>query len=704
MQGNDFLYFFTDSTNRSFYVENGLVKLSSVPRPLQFTPGEWQNLLITNKRNQKYFALDRNFTIPLNAVEDGALILKDQFYKHGIETIVNLVILKQHLFYDGTEQGYHYKSFYKGEFDFGNFVHSGPIVTINVMEGGLSKLIKAKESTVYEIPMDHPDHEWIKMDGIILKEGVNFTAVDMELKKSVLGTYIIPPLIFSSSDSSQSPGVSFYSPNVESMTSNSFNYLHTSSNSIALAYPTNTAPVVLRITGPLYYKLHRNDAGLGIRLRFFKSSQTAANQNVYLVPIGGNTPGQTYGANVNFNISLEPGERLFFYLEYIGVTGGIDTSISLLPSTNLRIDYDFRQTTSYIRCLKPYTVFSELIKMISDGAYIPQSNVLALWDNLKITCGDAIRGLDGAILKTNLSDFFDTYNVDLDLAMGLIAGVLRMEYKADFIDYLNPIPLGSVKNLSVKPAKDYIYNTIVAGQRDITYDNVNGKQEFNSKVLWSTPNTRITKELNRLSPYRRDSFGIEFIRINLEGKTTTDNSGDNDEFVIHTAKIPYGYYFLDNRPVYMLDRTLNSGATGLIEPSTPFNLFFSPKRMLLRSGSFIRSLFYKQDSRKIVFQTSDKNKELISGGVIEKNDLAIGSLAAPHFMPIEISFETVVPIDLIETLEASPVRAFSFEYLGITYKGIPVTAGIKPADNESQTFILLSSPDNDLTQLINIFE
>lgn len=705
MQGKEFLFFLTDKQGRSFYVENGLVNVSSSPRELAFTPGEWDNMLIDNVRNQKYFALDRNFSVPLQAVEDGARILKDQYYRYGIEAEVYLVILQQALFYDGTKYGYYYKSFYKGEIDFTNFDHTGPIVDMNVMEGGIAKIIKAKENIVYEIPLNTPGYEIIQMDGITLKEGANYTVADLELKRSVFGSYYIPPLIHLSSDSSQTPGVVFFSPNMEPMAGGPFNYLRTSYNCLAQANPYNKFPIILKITGNLDYNVVRNDDNLGVRLRFFKETQTAANQNVYLlttVPSGGGTVGTNYAVNVNLNISLAPGEKLFFFVELIGATSGRETIIKFLASDKLRIDYDFKYQTTYIKALPPLIVFQELIRLATDGQYVPQSTLLGVYDNLKLTSGDGIRGFENALLKTNINDFCKAYDVELDTGMGMLGGVLRIESKADFVDYANPIDLGEVRKLSTHPAKDFLYNTIITGQRDITYDNVNGKQEFNGKVQWSTPHTKITKELDRMSPYRKDSYGIEFIRINLEGKTTTDSSGDSDVFMIHTQKAPYGYYFLDNMPVYTLNRDLNVGATGLIEPNTPFNLFLSPARMIHRSGRYIHSLFYRQDGGVIKFQTTDKNKELVAGGVVEKGSIIIGGLGKEYFTPNEFSFEAPAPPDLIQMLELSPVRAFRFSYLGLTFLMLPLKSGVKAGNNEVQTYSGLSGPDNNLLELINI--
>jgi hypothetical protein len=93
MQGKSHIYFLVDEMNRSLYADGDIVKVSGVPRPLVFTPDGWTKIEINNQRNTKYFALDRSFSVPLDFVEDGAVILKDAYYKKGVEAKVYLVML-----------------------------------------------------------------------------------------------------------------------------------------------------------------------------------------------------------------------------------------------------------------------------------------------------------------------------------------------------------------------------------------------------------------------------------------------------------------------------------------------------------------------------------------------------------------------------------------------------------------------------------
>jgi hypothetical protein len=369
------------------------------------------------------------------------------------------------------------------------------------------------------------------------------------------------------------------------------------------------------------------------------------------------------------------------------------------------IDYTYVHPQTYIKVLPPEYMFKKLIEKATNGEFLAESVVLASNHNISMTCGDAIRRIPGSKIKTSLSDFFTSYDIQLDLGMGDRSGKVILEPKYTWIDYNNPIDLGEVKGLRVKPATDYLYNTIKYGYPEQNYDDVNGKQEFNNSLLFTTPYTRVAKELSKISPYRADCYGIEFTRINLEGKTTTDNSSDNEVFLIHTeaATTPDGP---DGAPYYKLDRSLNATATGVLDPATVFNIYLSPKRLIERNGRFLHSLFYKLDGGKLLFQTTEKNAELKTTTplVIEKADVTIGNLLPQLFSPNLLEFETPAPVDLIEALEASPVRTFIGSYLGVPFAGIPVKVSAASETNEAQDYTLLASPGTSLEPLILIFE
>lgn len=711
MQGPDYLYFFTDKDGRSLYVENGIVKSSSTPRPLDYTPGGWQDIAIDNARNAKYFALDRSFSVPMDAVEDGALILKNAYYKNWIESVVNLVILKQKLFYNGTNYRYYYDAFYKGEIALETYKHAGPKVTANISEGGAPKFIKARENVVYELDIDVPETEYIRMDGINLIEKGNFSVLpEVPIAKSMYGVAFTLPMAFTGSDGNTNPGFLFNSQNLELI--GAFNYYANSSNFMAKADANNalnTAPnLVAQIRGTISYTCLKNNPNLGHRIKFIKSTQNAGNQNLYVISSGTLVTGATTIVNVSLDIPMEPDANLFMVGEYVGgATGALETIIQFNEGSNLSINYKYRHKTTDIRVLPPLYVFKKLIEKVSDGSVIADSSLLSELDNFKLTSGDAIRGFEGTKYKTSLTGFFSSFNTQAGIGLGMVNGVLRLERKEFFVNYGNPIDIGEVSNLEVSPAIDFIFNTLKIGGPDQQYEDVNGRQDPNGTFHWLSPITRVTKELNLVSEYRFDPYGIEFTRINLAGKTTTDSAADNDSFIIHTDKFPFDKVTTDNdKPIYRLNRDLNPFAAGLLERDTIFNIFLSPGRCLRRNGDFIRSHFYKMDSYKLIFQTYDKNAEMATTNtpvVDENGNITIGELKTPLFTPNILEFETAGREDMMELLEASPVRPIRFQYLGRTYMGIPLKVPVK-GNGGAQSYTLLSAPTNDLTQLIGVFE
>lgn len=700
MQGPDHLYCLVDELNRSLYVESGIVKRSALPRPLEYTPDGWRNIEINNARNQKYFALDRAFTVPLEFVEDGAHILKDAYYKNGIEAKVWLVIVKQKIFYDGMEYGWYYDACYKGEIDFSNFNHVGPKVTINIMEGGIPKLIKAKESVKYELDIDVPEVVKVKMDSVNIRYEFQFTTFATSYDTTTsLATFRQFLMSFSRTDLT-SRLVNIVCHDVIKTVDASINYVDDERWFLEAEGNVN-------LTARFRFNVRlRTQFALGtgqFKIRLY--NQTGAVVHTF-VDVTGSTFNfdQTLVIDETINLNLVEGDRLFLVARVDGVsTGNMRTSMEV-SETGSDFYYASKFRETFIKNLTPLYVFQKLIEKITDGVYQAESTLLSDNSNFTLTCGDAIRGITGSKLKTSLVDFFGSFDTQFDIGLGEINGKVRLEKKEFFIDYANPIELGEVSKLKVKPAIEYYFNTLKIGYPEQDYDNPSGKQEFNNTSLYTTPITRITKELNKVSAYRADCYGIEFTRINLEGKTTTDSDSDNDVFLIHTNKVPITDPI--EGTVYELNRDLNPSITGLLEPASVFNVFLSPRRCLDRNGRSIHSGFYKLDTGKLIFQTTDKNANLstTTPSVIEKADIQIGSLAAQLFSPNLLEFDTPAPVDLVEALEASPIRAFRGTYLGLSFMGIPVKVGIRASDYEAQTYQLLASPDTNLEPLIEIFE
>ncbi|MGL5890484.1 MAG: hypothetical protein ACRC3B_11395, partial [Bacteroidia bacterium] len=106
-----------------------------------------------------------------------------------------------------------------------------------------------------------------------------------------------------------------------------------------------------------------------------------------------------------------------------------------------------------------------------------------------------------------------------------------------FLDESNPYDLGEVQGLRVYPAADLMGNVIKSGYPKKEIDNVNGKYSFNNTTTRTTQRKVVVRDITLISPYQADPFYIEITRINLAGKTTTDNEADSELFILNTSSL-----------------------------------------------------------------------------------------------------------------------------------------------------------------------
>lgn len=488
---------------------------------------------------------------------------------------------------------------------------------------------------------------------------------------------------------------------------------------------TNTTAV---ISGVVEFKCTVNDPGLGFRMRFIRSNQSITDQLAYQILQNGNpTPGQTYTYNINLAIPLQAGERL--YLEGIyfgGVTGAIDIGLSFTDNCKLSIKYKNTFRITQAKAYRPSVLLQKVLDKVTGGGYQVVSTLLTGDNDLRmLTSGDALRGLSGAVIKTSLMKIFQLFDMQLDAAMGIINNVLHFENKKYWYDNTTVINIGSVANLKTNQSGDYLFNTVTIGYPNQNYNqalgDVNGKLEPCVTQSYTLPITCVSKALQLTTDIRADMYGIEFTRINLEGKTTVDSSSDNDTFCIKVAAKAAG------ATNYTLDRSLNPYVSVVIDPSynmdaatqadlvsaydqaKAFNLLLTPKQCLYNHGAFIRGCLRKLDGKWVRYNVSDKFallKVSPPGGrvVYERSDVQVGDFDQPYFDGVQFDFETKTPFNLQDILAQNPVQAFQFEYQGAVLQGVNIKVGMQPANQKSQVWSLLSVPANNLSQLIEVWQ
>lgn len=754
-----FIFFITDKSGRSFYVENGVVKSTSMPKQLPEAPDGNQEISIGWERSATYYGNVRNFALPLGFVLQAATICRDFFYKNNLDLERYLLVKRLTYEYTTTTFKEYYKQFYKGQLDFPTSDDSQGEYRFNVgiMEGGLQKLLKANEGTQYEIPFDL-DAKNVVMDGMYIYGKFRWIIPEYD---SLSDGY---PGLFQLPNDNPVPGLAIFDTLQNNTggapTQDTIEYFMEFKQDIENIHITGIIANTNRLGSP---------GPLDIRLRVFNTVSGTERLNIDLTP--DDPYPENYNVVIDQTIDFIEGDRVFLK------AGGP------FSESNLTVEALSKPEDSVIRGFTIYDLGRKLIEKITgladnfDAPFLETVNII-------LTSGDGVRGLDGAAVKTSWREYWKAVDVYCKAQMTIDTKIRIKARETAYDSTQTPVDLGEIKNFKCTPATDQIATSVKFGNAEQQVDDTNGKFDPMGFMIFSTPVKSIPdKQLDLQSPYKASPYEIEQTRANYEGKITTDKETDNDVFALAVVKDVYsdsfdvsavfsadgtplapgmplmnitigdpiirpgmklritgsafndkditvkssqGWFFgqlivpnealIDEPSVnitieiiegeyYNLNRSVT--VTQLTDPDTEqiikdtiYNVPLSPKRILLLHATWLAGMFADYLSDKLIYSSANRNKEMIAGGITEKADVSIVSLGNPMFLPKYFEFDVVSPVNMPAIMEANPNPVFQFTWKDNTYTGFFIRGGIALNDREEQTFKLLACPENNLLNLI----
>ena len=519
-----FLFFLQKPKGQSYFIQNGKLNYTNVPTWLKNAPQGWFDSELTFARNAHYWGLNRSFSNSYTFYKDAQDIIRNLLYNNtGVKDSLAFIVNKLN-----PDNGV-YEGYFKGDVDLPH-VEDNPVESIKapVIQGGLQKLIKAYENVYFEIPCDGsiPQNISIQIDGYLFHTVLTYNVVPF----TVANTGIIIPMV-SYSATGNDIGVIKGEQKYQAFNPASLlPVFQTNQNFTFGSYKSITVTVV----GPLLIDGNLNGANLFL--------YTSFGNKVDLIPT------QNVGAgeyNFSQSITLAAGENLFIALTSTGGSPNVNLS-------SIEIIYDSKLDTTYCYAIKPYDLLKLLLTKICQQAssadfmynYALQSNLLQQYANLCLTSGQALRNETKAVIKTKLSDFYDSFDAVLSASMGVQADAngndqLFFERLSYVLDASNvDMNVGEVVDFKLQPAQDLFFDSVSVGYPEQKYDDISGNQEFNTTVKYKAPLTPFTadhKEFKKVSVYRADMFGIESTRRNINSASnTSNNKSDNDVFIINT--------------------------------------------------------------------------------------------------------------------------------------------------------------------------
>ena len=712
MQGPGLIFFLQDKNHRFYQPDaDGKIVLSSKAYPLKFSPEGWEDIEVQTGRNKKWFALLRSLNIGLSHVNDGAKIIKHVMLTKGIDEPLYFTICQEALDYNvGVDYGFWHKMLYRALVDLSTYKHEGVKVTVNTIEDSLTKYLESNENTTEELPMNVDEAIWVKMDGIDLREKLGYADIEaLDVSRATYGLSFYGPNV-NTGNEGDSTGILVQSQTLESTSGLSFPDKLASDNCVL--QNLNTTPITFTLVGVSEFKCisMTSAPAYALRRRFLTSTMDISNQNDYQIhSTVGMVPGTTYTQAYTVTITLQPNEKLF--LESIFFTGvGSDAVIQFTPKSTFNIAFVTRFRPTYVPHFRAQYLFEQLIYRATEGNYIADlSPLFARFPDVVFTCGDAIRGIKdangdlSAVMKVSLELFRQFWDCFFSVGISETGGKITLDEKINLVDRVNRIVLPSPASpVKVRYEKGYCFNVLKIGYVETKNDVgiLNGRECFCCAFEFTTGTSADPGSLDKISKTQADCYTMEKLRIMLFQKDTTDNKSDNDFFVnwIDSTLQPADG---DIPAHYLLDRSLNSTAVGLLEKDSVWNIRLSPKRMLLNNGSDFRSRLFLGDNKILKFKSADKNNKLECGGITEKLDEPIIGLASRFFYPLVMTLELPAPNNLLDLMAANPLATYEVTVDGNVFTGILIKNSISPASNKAQIYELLMDSNNDLTKLID---
>ena len=538
-----FLFFLTNATGQCYYedqhgnINTMLPSDQSGNQWLPEAPEGWDTQSVGFQRNKTNWALNRQYTEPLKFVGSGARIIRWLSYtQQGTESALYLTVLKYNKLTGRYES---YLPFVELDLSQVNDRVVGE-VQVNAMEGGLMKLLKTYENTMFQVPLDGtlPQNLVVNINGLVFEAQFNYQIVPVTLIDS--GSII--PMIFSTE---QGDDVGIYKGSPTFVTfdrtnTTQFNQIITTNTNYAFSSVNDLTNV--QLTSAFRFGGSATNGCLVAWTslnNFYPLVNTCdANRN----PSGAIAGGSVFNIDVTIP-SLAAGENLF--IMYLSSDSDVEMPLQTFPFY-VTFNSQFRDTTAI--CMRPLDVLNNILKQASELAfqyplttvYQAQSNLLTQYSHLVLTSGSALRQdtTPTPCIKTSIGEFFKWADAMFCAGMGPLgvnSEVLVLESRGTFMDPSTvTLDVGEVANVSLSPASDLICTDLQFGYSEEKYDEKQGNLEYNTTLSMRGPILRGTNnKYTQISPYSAAPFTIEYTRFLIGSSNTANNKSDNKTFVLN---------------------------------------------------------------------------------------------------------------------------------------------------------------------------
>jgi hypothetical protein len=656
---------------------------NSTQLELKYAPQGWRELEIEWQRNLKDSAgIYRTLSVPLRFVKEGADFMRKAL-SNGLEENVFLKVYR-HTY---NASNWKYDLEFNCKASFVESVVTDMFFECPFVDEGLSNYLKKHSSAKYEIPIGR-NYKIDVPDGVYLVGSA--PAITNNLKKlDTTGFFFIQiPLNFIG----DTYPLTFNNTDVTTDTK-LFNGGSGGTMSIHGAIKFSTISRLYdygNVDATVYLWTNKGFTDIG-QTRFRYNDEV-----------------RTVVVNVSYEDFVFDASDYYLRLAFLNSAGIQQQMVEVAflnaytdGTPDLRFDY-WTQTAPFSFYGMPlYNLFQKVIEKIYPNSFSITSKLLneGIGKDVYVTSGDGIRGFDNAAIKLTLAELENSVKAVLAADFATYNNSYIIEDKSYFFANTEIANIGEVKEPEITVASDILANKIKVGYPDKEYDERNGRDEFNITLDFEVKINNNSETLEMMSVIRADSYGVQFTKINLDGKATTDSDSDNDPFFIHIKKV--GSTTVVNKDIPIIDGSINKKGV--------FNVLLSPKRCLLRNAGWLASIFDKTN-KNIEFISSERQDSNLKSGsgasiITEKDNVAISSLTGKLFIPYFVEFDAVTPVGIAGNNGPFANNNFgyiSFSVNGYKLKGFPVSVMESMSEKKQQRCKVILHPDTPSDFLVQI--
>lgn len=606
----------------------------------------WSEVKCVYKRAE-YGGIVRSFTSKFDFVNKAYRMLLSEFDKKGFNAKATLSLYI-------IDNNWNYNLEYSCDLDFASMTYTEHVLSINAIDDSVEGIIKANRSTKYEfiVGEDIPINQTkFLYDRIKLLETATYAISEGESESdgSLLGEYTPDKnyrLYVGLTNSELSIGGGTY---LNDSQANGDGYMFSSMKSleitleysISVALEVGCAALVLMLNDIPIKELHRAVNGKSPFLGFDQPSIDAVKNYiesdydlkhrwateswdgvwvtvkgivwvVETVPMVNTNQWVSTGKtreeyctkeeHDTITFKTRPGDKV--WLKY----DSDKNSAYKIINSSLKFSWESKGMPVVIDSINPGVLLEHLlVKMGVNYDSIILDPTGAIQDTL-ILPAECIRAIPGAKIQVSFKDFCDWF----ETVFGYIYvineeyGIIEFKHRAElFSTEAEIIELNDAVGFEYSSDQSVIYSSIVAGYDKKDYDSVNGRDEFNFNSTYTTGYNVTEKKLELKSPFRADSYGLEFL-VTKRNQETTDNSGDKDIFFVKGVRD--GGYLKPNR-VPVIQNSITS---------TLINGEFSPMHCIGANREYISIM---APSLVLNFASTEGNGSIVIDGIGMSDDL-----------------------------------------------------------------------------------